>query len=167
MELTWPDRKDATEALRAGSPVHDRMGLTVSHQEPGVCVLTMELLPEFQGIAAGSIHGGVLATLADAACAMCLDGTYEVYEEVPVTTDMHVRYYRQPQAGPLSAAARMVHRGRRLLSSECTVTDAEDRVLIRSTATYMLVPLQAPREGSTRPISNRSPESTGDDREHG
>ena len=57
---------------------------------------------------------------------------------------MHVRYYPQPQAGPIKAEARMVHRGRRLLSSECTVVDANDRALVRSTATYMLVP--APQE---------------------
>lgn len=52
---------------------------------------------------------------------------------------MHVRYYRQPQGGPLIAEAKMVHKGRRLLSAECLVVDAEDRVLFRSTATFMLV----------------------------
>jgi acyl-coenzyme A thioesterase PaaI-like protein len=57
-----------------------------------------------------------------------------------VTTDMHIRYYHQPHGGPLMAEAKMVHGGRRLLSSECTVTDAEDRVLARTTATYMLIP---------------------------
>jgi uncharacterized protein (TIGR00369 family) len=59
---------------------------------------------------------------------------------VPVTTDLHIRYYRQPHAGPITAEANLVYRGRRLLSRECAVTDAENRVLARSTATYMLVP---------------------------
>jgi uncharacterized protein (TIGR00369 family) len=53
---------------------------------------------------------------------------------------MHVRYYRQPQSGPLTAEATVVHRGRRLLSTECSVSDAANRVLARSTATYMIVP---------------------------
>ena len=82
----------------------------------------------------------MLATLADTASAQALWGAYEFGTEHPVTTDMHIRYYRQPQAGPLTAEANLVHRGRRLLSCECAVTDAEDRVLARSTATYMLVP---------------------------
>jgi len=30
--------------------------------------------------------------------------------------------------------------GRRLLSAECSIVDAENRVLIRSTATYMIIP---------------------------
>jgi acyl-coenzyme A thioesterase PaaI-like protein len=62
---------------------------------------------------------------------------------------MHVRYYRQPKTGPLIAEATMVHKGRTLLSAECTVVDAENRVLIRTTATFMIV--DAPRhiEGAT------------------
>ena len=140
MELTWPDPKDATEALRT-SPVHERLGLTVARQELGSVVLTMELSKDIEGAAPGTVHGGVLATFADAACAVCLDGNYDIMAEVPVTTDIHVRYYRQPQAGPLRAEAKVVHRGRRLMSSECAVFDFNDRVLIRSTATYMLVPI--------------------------
>jgi uncharacterized protein (TIGR00369 family) len=59
-----------------------------------------------------------------------------------VTTDMHVRYYRQPRGGPLRAEAEMVHNGRTLLSSECVVLDVENRVLIRSTATYTRIASQ-------------------------
>lgn len=53
---------------------------------------------------------------------------------------MHIRYFGQPKAGPLTAEVEVVHGGRRLLSTECVITDAEERVLARSTATYMLVP---------------------------
>jgi acyl-coenzyme A thioesterase PaaI-like protein len=60
--------------------------------------------------------------------------------EIPVTTVLHVRCYRQPQAGPLAAEATVVHRGRRLPSNECVVSDAKQRVLARSTATYVVVP---------------------------
>jgi uncharacterized protein (TIGR00369 family) len=93
-----------------------------------------------RGFAPGSVHGGMLATLADAASAWTLWGAFESGADIPVTTDLHIRYYRQPLAGPLTAEANLVHRGRRLLSCECAVTDAENRFLARSTATYMLVP---------------------------
>jgi len=59
-----------------------------------------------------------------------------------VTTDLHVRYYRQPKAGPQTADASVVHMGRRLLGTECVVADAEERVLARTTATYMIVPFE-------------------------
>jgi uncharacterized protein (TIGR00369 family) len=103
-------------------------------------IVTMALSDAVRGSVPGSVHGGMLATLADAASAWTLSGAYDFGAEVPVTTDLHIRYYRQPHAGPLTAEANLVHRGRRLLSCECAVTDAENRVLARSTATYMLVP---------------------------
>jgi uncharacterized protein (TIGR00369 family) len=121
------------------TPLHAHMDLKCLEHGPHT-VVTMELSDSVRGSAPGSVHGGMLATLADAASAWTLSGAYEFGKEVPVTTDLHIRYYRQPHAGPLTAEANLVHRGRRLLSCECAVTDAEDRVLARSTATYMLVP---------------------------
>jgi uncharacterized protein (TIGR00369 family) len=121
------------------TPLHAHMDLKCLEHGPHT-VVTMALSDSVRGSAPGSVHGGMLATLADAASAWTLTGAYEFGAEVPVTTDLHIRYYRQPHAGPLTAEANLVHRGRRLLSCECAVTDAESRVLARSTATYMLVP---------------------------
>jgi uncharacterized protein (TIGR00369 family) len=128
-----------TEEIRAGSPVHERLQVTIVRQEPGHVTMSMPLIDGERGYFEGSIHGGTLATFADIACALALDGCYDISHEFTVTTDMHVRYYRQPSGGPLVAEAAMVHRGRRLMSSECSVVDAANRVLIRSTATYMVI----------------------------
>lgn len=130
----------ASEVSRQRVPLHNQMGLNVLGRDEKTIVMTMELSESVRGIAEGSIHGGMLATFADVASAFSLDQSYDPSLEVPVTTDMHIRYYRQPRSGPLRAEATVVHRGRRLLSSECSVADAEHRVLARSTATYMLVP---------------------------
>jgi|SRR5262245_37521611 len=128
-----------TNELMRSHPVHGRMGLKCLEQGPHT-VVTMDLSDSVQGSAPGSVHGGMLATLADVASAATLTGAFEFPPDIPVTTDMHIRYYRQPTAGPLTAEANLVHRGRRLLSCECVVTDADNRVLARSTATYMIVP---------------------------
>jgi uncharacterized protein (TIGR00369 family) len=125
-----------TELVRR-IPLHARMGLTVvDGGEP--TVVTMELTDDVRGAAEGSVHGGMLATFADFASAIALRGLLEPNQD-PVTTDIHLRYYRQPRAGPLTAVAEVVHRGRRLLGTECSITDSEQRVLARSTATYMVV----------------------------
>jgi uncharacterized protein (TIGR00369 family) len=130
------------ESLRSGyaPPLHRQMGLKIVELSPDT-VLTMELTDEFRGLAQGSIHGGILAAFADIASAVSLWNAFDTDTDIPVTTDMHVRYYRQPRSGPLAGNAVVVHRGRRLLSTECSVTDAEQRILARSTATYMIVPL--------------------------
>jgi uncharacterized protein (TIGR00369 family) len=132
-----------TERLHM-SPVHKRMQMSVVLVEPGRAVLSMPLAEELRGFFEGSIHGGMLATFADAASALCLVDSYDFNTHFTVTTDIHVRYYRQPKGGPLVAEAKMVHGGRRLLSTECSVVDAQDRVLIRTTATFMLVPNTGP-----------------------
>jgi uncharacterized protein (TIGR00369 family) len=121
------------------NPLHALMDLKCLELGPRT-VVTMALSDSVRGRVPGSVHGGMLATLADVTSAWTLTGAYDLGAETPVTTDLHIRYYRQPHAGPLTAEANLVHRGRRLLSCECAVTDAENRVLARSTATYMLVP---------------------------
>jgi uncharacterized protein (TIGR00369 family) len=124
------------DALLHKSPVHKQMDMRVVEHQPGVITLSMPLREDMRGFFEGTIHGGLLATFADVACASCLYGFYDFATEFTVTTDMHVRYYRQPRGGPLRAEAQMVHNGRALLSAECSVFDAQNRVLIRSTATY-------------------------------
>ena len=65
-----------TEQLRL-SPVHDRLQMSIVRYEPGVAVVSMPLTDDIRGFYDGTIHGGMLATLADAACASCLWGTYD------------------------------------------------------------------------------------------
>ncbi len=115
------------------------MGLKILEHGPRA-VVTMELSEDVRGAFEGSVHGGVLATLADVACALSVVDTYDTGQEVPVTTDLHVRYFRQPLAGPLTANASLVHAGRRILTSECSIIDGHRRELARATATFMLVP---------------------------
>ena len=136
-EAEWRARWEELEQTGGHSPVHGVMGVKLVSLTP--TILTMELSDAVRGAAPGSVHGGLLATFADAASAVALWDAHD-NTELPVTTDMHVRYYRQPHSGPLTAEAQVVHRGRRLLSTECSVSDAEKRILVRSTATYMVVP---------------------------
>jgi uncharacterized protein (TIGR00369 family) len=132
----WPA---ATQFARQTVPLHNQMGITIVKKDANSLVMTMELSESVRGLADGTIHGGILASFADVASAFSLEGLFDE-TTMPVTTDMHIRYYRQPRSGPLRAEATVVHRGQRLLSAECTVADGDDRVLTRATATYMLVP---------------------------
>src|ERR671911_3285 len=102
-ELAWHN-----EAL-SSHPLHGHMGLKCLEYGPHT-VMTMELSDAVRGSVVGSVHGGMLATLSDVASAYALTGAYDISAELPVTTDMHIRYYRQPHAGPLTAEAHLVHR---------------------------------------------------------
>jgi uncharacterized protein (TIGR00369 family) len=120
-------------------PLHARMGLKILKRGKRT-IASMELNDEVRGAFDGSVHGGMLATLADVTCALSTWGSYDADAEVPVTTDMHVRFYRQPDSGPITAEATLVHDGRRILTSECSIVDGKSRELARATATFMVVP---------------------------
>lgn len=122
-------------------PLHRQLGLQIVQLRPHV-VMTMELSDDVRGLTPGSIHGGMLASFADVAGAVSLWDSCDRDVEIPVTTDMHIRYYRQPKNGPLRADVRVVHSSPRLLSNECVITDAQERVLARATASYMIQKLR-------------------------
>lgn len=140
LALNEGDLEAATAHMRRHVLLHDRMGLTIVSITDDSAVQTMELTDETAGAAPGSVHGGLLAAFADATAALAVMRSLDSEKQVPVTTDMHIRYFRQPRSGPLTAHATMVHRGRLILSAECLIQDAEQRDLARATATYMLVP---------------------------
>ena len=144
-EATEAEYRAQFEEIRQGTdrwpPLHDLMGIEMVRVTP-TTILSMVLSDQVRGQVPGTVHGGILATFADVASAIALWNSYDMNTEAPVTTDLHVRYYRQPKAGPLTADASVIHKGRHLLGTECVVTDAEERVLARTTATYMVVPFE-------------------------
>lgn len=135
------DFEAVTRIVRETVRLHDRMGLSIVAVTDTSAELTMELTEETAGSAPGTVHGGMLATFADVAAAVALTHSVDTDTQIQVTTDMHIRFLRQPKSGPLTARATLVHKGRLILSTECVICDAEQRELARATATYMVVPL--------------------------
>jgi uncharacterized protein (TIGR00369 family) len=138
--LNAGDFEAATTHMRRHVRLHDRMGLTIVSVTEDSAVQTMELSEETSGAGPGTVHGGLLAAFADATAALAVTRGLDNETQIQVTTDMHIRYFRQPRSGPLTATATLVHRGRHILSAECVIRDAEGRDLARATATYMIVP---------------------------
>ena len=131
------ETRKAIELAENSPPFHKHLGLRVHHLGDGTSRLSLPLTDEVRG-AVAPIHGGVLASLSDVACA-CAIGGFEWGAEIPVSTELHVRFYGQPKQSPLIAEARVVHQGRQLVGTECTVTDGAGRQVARATATYMVV----------------------------
>lgn len=118
-------------------PLHDHLGLQIDVGPP--TRVTMPLGEQVRG-AVAPIHGGVVATLVDVACAAALDhSSYDPTVAVPVSTDLSVKFFRQPKESPLVAEATVVHRGSRLMVAECVITDALGRQVARGSGTYMVV----------------------------
>jgi uncharacterized protein (TIGR00369 family) len=85
---------------------------------------------------AGSVHGGMLATLVDttmgAAVRSAVDG------EVPATSQLTVTYLRPGSPGELHVTARVSKRGQSLTMCEAEV-EQDGKTLVHALATFALV----------------------------
>jgi len=128
------DRLDALRALVADAPFYRWTGMKIAHAESGSVTLVLELADHHLNIQ-GLAHGGVVATLADAAMGLSLRSALEPGRR-HVTVEMGVHYLRPVIRGQVRAVGRAVRIGREIAYAEADVLDANDRTLARASGTY-------------------------------
>src|SRR6266851_5824006 len=84
----------------------------------------------------GTLHGGVLCDIADAAMGMAYASTLEEGETF-TTLELKINFLRPFWTGKLFAEACMVKDGRTIGLVECNVTDAQQRLVARAASTCM------------------------------
>lgn len=85
----------------------------------------------------GTVHGGVIASLADSAAAWAVYGSGS-QKGMPVTVEMKINFLKPVQSGRLVAEARNVHKGSRIFVSDVDVRNEED-LIAKSLVTYYLL----------------------------
>jgi len=81
----------------------------------------------------GDVHGGVIASLLDAAVAVAVRSAFTEGEGA-TTVSLTVNYV-EPGRGTLTAAGHVIRAGRSIASAEATVTDAAGRIVAHAVAT--------------------------------
>jgi uncharacterized protein (TIGR00369 family) len=84
----------------------------------------------------GTVHGGILCDLADAAMGVAYASTLADGETF-TTIELKINFLRPVWEGRLTAKGRVVSRGRTVGLPECDVLDAEGRLVARATSTCM------------------------------
>lgn len=84
----------------------------------------------------GTVHGGVLCDLADAAMGVAVATTLEAGQTFS-TTDLHISYLRPVEAARLTAAAHVVHRGRSTAYVECDILGEQSILIARAKSTCL------------------------------
>src|SRR4051794_5285808 len=113
-----------------------RLGAVVSEVDEGTARLTFDATDEHLN-PAGTVHGGVLATLVDTAMGQAVRSTTGD-GDVPATSQLTVTYLRPGQTGPLEVTARVRIRGEHLTVCEAEV-EQEGRSLAHAVATFALL----------------------------
>ena len=85
-----------------------------------------------------TVHGGVMASLADSAAAWAIYGSGNL-EIVPVTVEMKINFLKPVKSGKLVAEALNIHKGSRIFVSDVEVKDDEGSLIAKSLMTYYLL----------------------------
>ena len=119
----------------AGAPVAKLVGFRLTSVEAGKAVFELEAGPQHAN-PMGTLHGGVLCDIADAAMGIAYASTLGDGESF-TTLELKINFLRAFRNGTLTATARMVKAGRTIGLAECDVTDAEGRLIARAMSTCM------------------------------
>ena len=84
----------------------------------------------------GTLHGGVICDVADAAMGVAYASTLGDGESF-TTIELKINFLRPFKTGTLVASARVVKGGRTIGLTECDVTDREGRLVARAMSTCM------------------------------
>jgi uncharacterized protein (TIGR00369 family) len=104
----------------------------------GTAAFIMDTDPARHGNVMGTLHGGVLATLADSAMGFAFATTLAADESF-ATLEMKISFLRPVWRATLTASATVVQRGRTTGLVECRVTDERDRLIAHATSTCLVL----------------------------
>jgi acyl-CoA thioesterase len=105
---------------------HDVVGLDSDGHDEGTATVVMHA-DERHLNAHGSVHGGAIATLCDAAMG---EAVFSAGADAPVTIEMKVTYLEPAHLGDLVARAQVRRRGKRITIVEAEVSQDGDVVAL-------------------------------------
>ena len=116
-------------------PVATLIGFTIGSIEPGRVVMEMNAGPQHAN-PMGTLHGGVLCDLADAAMGMAYASSLDEGETF-TTLELKINFLKPVWTGRLTATGRVVKGGNTVGLVECDVHDDKDRLVARASSTCM------------------------------
>jgi uncharacterized protein (TIGR00369 family) len=116
-------------------PVAQLIGFTFTAVQPGQAVIELEATAQHAN-PMGTLHGGILCDIADAAMGMAYASRLAEGETF-TTLELKINFLRPFWTGKLSAAAHVVQAGRTVGLVECNVTDVQQRLVARASSTCM------------------------------
>jgi uncharacterized protein (TIGR00369 family) len=86
----------------------------------------------------GTLHGGVLCDIADAAMGIAFASTLAPDESF-TTVELKINFFRPVWQAQLRAEGTVLRRGRTVGYVECTITDEQNRLVAKAAATCMVL----------------------------
>ena len=130
---------DRVRAMIAGTapnpPVADLIGFRVVEVEAGRAVFVLDAGPQHAN-PMGTMHGGILCDLADAAMGIAYASTLAEGESF-TTLELKINFFKPIWTAHLTATGRLVKRGKTVGMTECDVVDEKGSLVARASSTCM------------------------------
>jgi uncharacterized protein (TIGR00369 family) len=118
-------------------PVARLVGFHLASVKPGEAVIELEA-GEAHANPMGTLHGGILCDIADAAMGMAFGATLGEGESF-TTLELKINFLKPVWKARLKAIGRVVKQGRTIGLIECDVTDEQGNLVARAVSTCMIL----------------------------
>ena len=133
-----PSKSDFKERARANDiPVARLIGFEAKEIADGRATVMLAAGPQHAN-PMGTLHGGILCDIADAAMGMAFASTLAP-EESFTTVELKINFFRPIWQAQLKAEGTVVQRGRTIGYVECDITDEANRLLAKAASTCMVL----------------------------
>jgi uncharacterized protein (TIGR00369 family) len=132
------------KVLAARPPIADLIGFVVEEIGDGRAVGSLQAGPQHAN-PMGTLHGGVLCDIADAAMGMAFASTLAPDESFTTMT-LSINFFRPVWQSRLQAEARVVNRGKSVGHLECDVTDQDGKRVAKANSTCFVLRGERTRE---------------------
>ena len=116
-------------------PIARLLGATLTKVEPGMARVELAA-DDRHANPLGTLHGGVLCDIADAAMGLAYASTLAEGESF-TTLELKINFLRPVWRAALVAEGTVVQRGRTVGMTECSITDEKGRLVARATSTCL------------------------------
>jgi uncharacterized protein (TIGR00369 family) len=144
------------------APIGKLLGLKLLHAENGMAVVEF-VADERHANPAGTLHGGVLCDLADAAMGFAFYTTLEADESM-TTLELKINFLRPVWKATLRAKSKVVRAGRLVGLVECDVVDEQERLVARASSTCLTLRGQFAEGRRIPPLATQGSTATLQDR---
>ena len=119
------------------SPAIGTLGIKVRNIEEGKSLLEMDVDEHLHNLS-GTMHGGVMVDIADAAMGIAVASTLKPEEDM-TTIELKMSFMRPHIKGKIFAEGTIPKRGRRIAFSEAVLKNAKDEVIAKCTGSWLIM----------------------------
>jgi uncharacterized protein (TIGR00369 family) len=132
-----PKKQDFRARAKNDVPIARLIGFEVKEIGDGRATIGLAAGPQHAN-PMGTLHGGILCDIADAAMGIAFGSTLAP-EESFTTVELKINFFRPVWQAQLTAEGTVVRRGRTIGYVECSITDEENRLVAKAASTCMVL----------------------------